>query len=450
MRVLVYEFITAGGNLTGALGSPGQAIGELTQATQAEGLASLLTEGRAMVTALVADLVRVPEVEVTVLVQDALAEEFASLWPPQVRVLSVSNAFASEATMRAEAPGHDFTIAIAPETDDCLFRTACMIRDCGGRLLGPGPETIRLTSDKHALAEHLRTAGVAAPEGLLLAAGTRLPSLSGPPFEKRLPQCGLLVWKPLDGCGSQGLRLVPTTTIQHESGMPIDVLPRNDAFPLPCALGEGAWITPVAGRLERYLPGFACSVTVLCGPAGNLALPACAQVIEHEFETTCTELINDSSENSGGWRYCGGWLPLPPELAERARGLAMRAVATLPDLLGFVGVDLVLGEQSETQKPSHLVEQGLKIPTGSLTDPKAKCRDTVIEINPRFTTSYVGLRKAAKSNLAAALLDTASGVPVELAFRQERIAFRADGRTTIFEPTVDIPQVWREFFGPIV
>ena len=61
----------------------------------------------------------------------------------------------------------------------------------------------------------------------------------------------------------------------------------------------------------------------------------------------------------------------------------------MPGLLGYVGVDLVLGDAAD----------------GS--------RDYAIEINPRLTTSYVGLRALADFNIAEAMLRAANGPRLE-------------------------------------
>ena len=100
-------------------------------------------------------------------------------------------------------------------------------------------------------------------------------------------------------------------------------------------------------------------------------------------------------------------------LAARARSTAhvdwaSQVVATLgagtPDgPLGWLGIDLVLGG-----------------------DP-AGADDLVIEINPRLTTSYLGLRRLAHDNLAAALLAVARGEPARLSFRSEPLQFAPDG-----------------------
>jgi hypothetical protein len=78
-------------------------------------------------------------------------------------------------------------------------------------------------------------------------------------------------------------------------------------------------------------------------------------------------------------------------------------VAALPQPRGYIGVDLVLGAAAD----------------GS--------GDRMIEINPRLTTSYVGLRVAAKTNLAAAMLAVIQGDTPNLSFRAGPVEFAADG-----------------------
>jgi predicted ATP-grasp superfamily ATP-dependent carboligase len=106
----------------------------------------------------------------------------------------------------------------------------------------------------------------------------------------------------------------------------------------------------------------------------------------------------------GRFDYCGGSLPLSAPLAERALRLAMRAVKTLATPIGYLGLDLVLGAD----------------PGGA--------DDVVIEINPRLTTSYVGLRALARGNLAEAMLAVAVGEKVELSWHAGPIQFEATGR----------------------
>jgi predicted ATP-grasp superfamily ATP-dependent carboligase len=146
---------------------------------------------------------------------------------------------------------------------------------------------------------------------------------------------------------------------------------------------------PTAARLEAFYPGLAASVAVLCGPRQRLVLPACAQHLSDD----------------GRFEYLGGALPLRPPLAKRAESLALAAVAALPEPRGYLGVDLVLG-----------------------ADPGGR-DDVVIEINPRLTTSYVGLRAALSDNLMATLVDVLAGRPVELSRPARGVQFNARGET---------------------
>lgn len=143
-------------------------------------------------------------------------------------------------------------------------------------------------------------------------------------------------------------------------------------------------------RLESFVPGLAASIAILCGPDCNIGLSPCKQRIS----------------NDGRLRYLGGELPLATGLAERATTLGKQALAALPPATGYVGVDLVLGRD----------------PNGS--------EDYVIEVNPRLTTSYVGLRAAAKTNLADSMFRIAQGESPEVAFSDRPLEFDVDGNVS--------------------
>jgi predicted ATP-grasp superfamily ATP-dependent carboligase len=105
--------------------------------------------------------------------------------------------------------------------------------------------------------------------------------------------------------------------------------------------------------------------------------------------------------DDGRFKYRGGELPIPHELARRAVVLSQRAVDCVPGLLGYVGVDIVLGETAEG--------------------------DRAIEINPRLTTSYVGLRTLADFNIAEAMIAVAEGSRLpSLRWKSGRIRFGPD------------------------
>lgn len=175
-----------------------------------------------------------------------------------------------------------------------------------------------------------------------------------------------------------------------------DDAPSDASFPLVAKprFGAGSWrvkllhsrddLASLASDMlvEEYRPGYAASVSFLCSPATRIALPACSQKFV-----------------SGGFEYLGGHAPIDPLLNQRAVRLAEAAVASLPPTTGYLGVDLSLGDD----------------PTGS--------EDCVIEVNPRLTTSYTGLRWLCKENLLAAWLDLAQGRPASLSFGSDLVEF---------------------------
>jgi predicted ATP-grasp superfamily ATP-dependent carboligase len=146
--------------------------------------------------------------------------------------------------------------------------------------------------------------------------------------------------------------------------------------------------SPAGWRLETFYPGVPASVAILGGPRGIAAFPPCRQY------------LSDDSR----FVYYGGSLPLDAPLAERAARLAIQAAQTLTTPVGYLGMDLVLG-----------------------ADPRG-ADDVVIEINPRLTTSYVGLRALARGNLAEAMLAVAVGEKVELSWHAGPIQFEPTGR----------------------
>jgi predicted ATP-grasp superfamily ATP-dependent carboligase len=66
-------------------------------------------------------------------------------------------------------------------------------------------------------------------------------------------------------------------------------------------------------------------------------------------------------------------------------------------------------------------------------DPASR-EDFVIEVNPRLTTSYVGLRAACRENLAQAWLDVARGGQPVFSFASAALEFSADGTIAAMQP----------------
>jgi predicted ATP-grasp superfamily ATP-dependent carboligase len=285
--------------------------------------------------------------------RDAVAADFAALPGCAVATLDGVSEADEPAAFTARAAAADWSLVIAPEFDNILAARCRWVRDAGGRLLGPDPEAVELTADKLALAEHWRAHGVPTP-----ATTDREPT----PCEA-FP----VVWKLRDGCGS-------TATFLLREGF--------DLARARAAVAAGEYAGPMI--LQEFVPGVAASVAFLCGPVGNTPLLPAAQHLSGD----------------GRFRYRGGEIPLAADLAGRAVRLAARAVGCVPGLLGYVGVDLILGA----------------------------ARDVAVEINPRLTTSYVGLRALAVGSLAGPVLRAAAGdSPGQLAWTGDAVRFTPDG-----------------------
>jgi predicted ATP-grasp superfamily ATP-dependent carboligase len=311
---------------------------------------SLRREGGAMLRAAASDFQALPDVCVTVL-HDA---RWAGLELPPCEIVTVAEASAEQAAFQQLARRADWTLVIAPEFRGILRDRCRTVAAAGGKLLSPGEEFVAVAADKPQTVQRLAAAGIPVPQGVRWDPASPLP--------RDFPYPAVL--KPADGAGSLGVQW-------------IDGVGRAVGR---AGLGDAAW-------LERYCPGLPASVAVLCGPAGLAPLPACRQRLSDD----------------GRFRYLGGEAPLAEPLTRRAQRLAVAAATALPPTVGYVGVDLVLGEADDGKD------------------------DVVIEVNPRLTTSYVGLRRLVCGNLAAAMLAAARGQPVALSFAAGRVVFDADG-----------------------
>jgi predicted ATP-grasp superfamily ATP-dependent carboligase len=148
-----------------------------------------------------------------------------------------------------------------------------------------------------------------------------------------------LVVKPIDGVGSEGVYRVDRLT------------------DLPAILPMVRRTTSLDRiLLQSFVRGIHASVSLFV--AGGRCLPICLN----------RQLIDEGSP----FQYRGSRTPLRHQASAQALELACSAVSLIPGLNGYVGVDMVLAED------------GVKL----------------IEINPRLTTSYIGVRQIARVNLA--------------------------------------------------
>jgi predicted ATP-grasp superfamily ATP-dependent carboligase len=185
-----------------------------------------------------------------------------------------------------------------------------------------------------------------------------------------------IVAKPVDGVGCAGVALA-----RDESEL---------AAAVATAAAAGAGQQPIL--LQRYVHGNHASAALLVVPGQAIVLSLNSQ---------------DVREGSP-FRYCGGAVPLIHPGRDTAVEVARAAALAIPGLKGYVGVDLVLAGEDAW----------------------------AIELNPRLTTSYVGLRRVTAINLAEAIYTacTRGVLPLATALHGQ-VSFDKDGAISRMETT---------------
>jgi hypothetical protein len=369
----------------------------LTAGLWPEASPSMLREGRAMLAALVEDLLRIDGCRVSTVqgaeaggrrsevgtIPDGVSSPTSDLRPPTSGLCSVITCHSADeesAAFEQLTATADVCWIIAPETHGLLAERCRRVEALGGTLAGPSSAAVELCGDKLELARFLESHGVPNiatwplnPSGvsaLLEAAGD-----------------GPVVVKPRFGAGSDSIRLLPTLRELAEQpgrlerpGRLIDPQPSTEYICQP------------------FQPGTAASVAVVVRPEEDAidVLPVCRQLLADD----------------GTFAYLGGEFPVQTERTPEIDRLVRRVCGLIDGLRGYVGFDLIIPDNAD--EPVLLVE-----------------------INPRLTTSYVGYRRLTADNLAARAIRTgepgasATGGerhPVLIHWNVKPLRFFPDGR----------------------
>jgi tyramine---L-glutamate ligase len=307
---------------------------------------SLIAEGRMMLRALAGDLAAIPGIEVAV-ARDQACD--LGMLPAIVETVAPGELWQAYVRRAARC---DAVWPIAPETDGILEAATRLAADA---VLNSRSDALGLVRSKHATARHLAAHGIAAAPTVFLG--------ESPP-----PANHGWVLKPDDGAGAAGTYRVstipPTPTLPRKGGGGIhfadaDFRPAHRDRPSPLEV-EGSQ----GGRtiVQPFLPGTPLSLSLLT-QNGAAWLLSC-----NRQHVSCSD---------GAFTYRGGIVGGAETRRDVLEPLAARIAEALPGLWGYVGVDLV----DTADGP------------------------VVLEINPRLTTSYVGLRDSLGLNPAALVLD---------------------------------------------
>lgn len=298
---------------------------------------SLAQEGALMRDALLRDLSALGQYEIIVMHDERLA-------PSKLAMCSIAVGLDKFDTVFADVLAQvDLVWLIAPESDGILIELSERVyekHDDGKLFIGSGYDATLIGTSKTLCFEALQAAGVFT---LPVYAGE---DLMQDAFSDGINKKNIKQWvaKPEDGAGCEGIRVFDTlealkTWVSHED----------------------RYLHYLA---QPYQQGIAGSFSMLCRNGKAWLLSCNRQHIV--LEDGCFKLTGVTV--NGLLFY---W--------QRFETIARKIAQTLPDALGYVGVDVIVDEESD--------------------------KIYVIEINTRLTTSYTGLSEALACNPAKLILD---------------------------------------------
>jgi len=260
-------------------------------------------------------------------------------------VVSVSDPNEVYVRLRELSSLVDAVYVIAPESDQKLEKLLETVTISGGTSLNCEIDAIKRVSNKMTNYERLKKLGLKVPETLLLDIHEKPKNIRRLIKELGYP----LVFKPIDGVSCGGL-----SSIKDE----------NDIAGAVKKVAQES--TSKQFIVQKLISGKAASACVIS--TGDKALSV---TLNRQFVT----LASPDGESI----YYGGAVPFDHVLEEKALKTAEKAVEAVSGLKGYVGVDLILSDEEPV----------------------------VIEVNPRLTTSYVGLKRVVNFNPAETIIDAA-------------------------------------------
>ena len=250
---------------------------------------SLLAEGRAMLAALMADMLRINDCRIATIAGDTrLANELRI--DDRVTVHIATDPQVERTRFLQLAAECDRTWIIAPEIDDCLAERTRLAQSAGGRVVGSTLEAIELASDKLATARHLETRGI--------------PTIETRRFDASTVPAFPCVIKPRHGAGSIGVRLFEDSTAWREV---TTAILRDDYV------------------IQPFIAGTQLSIAALIDRDSITTLPIARQRLSDD----------------GRFTYLGGRIGDASDMQPEADALVRRVCNSLPGLAGYVGVDLI-------------------------------------------------------------------------------------------------------------
>jgi predicted ATP-grasp superfamily ATP-dependent carboligase len=259
------------------------------------------------------------------------------------QTVSVSSPHELSAKLKELSGVADAVYVIAPESGQVLENLVENMEASGGTSLNCEADAIRQVSNKMTAYETMKKRGLKVPETVLLGIHEKTDDIKRLTEELGYP----LVFKPLDGVSCGGLSIVKD---------------------------EG----DIAGAVKKVAQESMRKQFIAQEVIGGKSASACViSTGDKAVAVTLNRQLVTLSSPDEDSEYYGGVVPFDHRLEKEALRAAERAVDAVGGLKGYVGVDMILTEEEAM----------------------------VLEVNPRLTTSYVGLRRVTNFNPAEAIVD---------------------------------------------
>ena len=259
------------------------------------------------------------------------------------KIVHVSSTYEVDKKLKELSSWVDAVYVIAPESGQVLQKLLETIEASGGTTLNYEIGAIKWVSNKMTAQQTLEQSGLKVPETVLLDIHTKTENIRRLVKDLVYP----LVFKPIDGVSCGGLSLIKDENKIADAVKKIAQESMSSQF-----------------IAQKVIKGKAVSACVIS--TGDEAVA----VTLNKQRVTLAPPEGEST-------YNGGEVPFNHRLEKEAKKAAERAVEAVNGLKGYVGVDMILTEEEPV----------------------------VIEVNPRLTTSYVGLKRVANFNTAQAIVD---------------------------------------------
>lgn len=340
MKITVLEYLCCGG-LVGFFRS-----NDSEESTNAQ-MNALVNEGLEMWRAIVLDLLACGH-HVTSVVDPHVIERLNDgnivLRDEALRLVDFDSTSSLEDNWISASLGSDRVLVIAPEIDGILTNLVARLRENRCVVIAPLPHFIKVASDKW---ETYRSLGEHIPQPRTWMASD-MDQFDSP---DQLSEFGYVL-KPRDGAGGGGcLRLASWSQVK-EAVLSLE--------------SPDDWI------VQEWQSGKPCSVALLVDEAGKLSvLGATEQMLRFDCD---------------GFHYLGARGPLANDETSDMEVWCQQVVALIPGAFGWIGIDYVAVEVAPEAVPSESNNETLR--SGSPHSSR-----TLIEINPRLTTSYLLYRQ---------------------------------------------------------